>query len=408
MKNKKDILLLCQFFYPEYVSSATLPYDTAVALSEAGFSVGVLCGYPKEYSLGKDIPKKEIHKNIYIKRLKYLQLKRSNFIGRIINYFSFTASVAFNIGYLIKFKTILVYSNPPVLPIVPAIVNKFFKVKIIFVCYDVYPEIALTTNSISESGFISKMMKMANKMIFNSVEMVVALSDEMKRFLINNRPQISDRQIRVIPNWSDGKINNKDVKNLEFKELKGDNNLIVSYFGNMGICQDMNTIIDAMRQLKNNSNIKFLFAGHGNKMKKIKEIVKKENLNNVKIYDFLHGRDFEEALNISDCFLLSLKEGLTGLCVPSKTYSYMMAGKPIIAIMEKDSDIVRDLEEYNCGYSMEVGEYEKLVKAIEKLYSNDVSRKTMGENCKRLFLEKYTKEKCTKEYIDMMKNILEG
>ncbi len=408
MENKKDILFLCQFFYPEYVSSATLPYDTAVALAEAGFSVGALCGYPKEYSLGKNIPKREIYKNIHIRRLRYIQLKRSNFIGRIINYFSFTLSVALNIAHLRKYKTVIVYSNPPVLPIIAAISSKLFKTKIIFVCYDVYPEIALSTNSISETGFISKMMKLANKVIFKRVERVVALSNEMKRFLIKNRPQLSEDKISIIPNWfEDKKDNNNDIKNSIFKEIKGVDNLVVSYFGNMGICQDIDTMVCAIRQLKDNSKIKFLFAGHGNKVEKLKETIKEEKLDNVKIYDFLHGQDFEDALNISDCFIVSLADGITGLCVPSKTYSYMMAGKPIIAIMGKDSDIVRDLEQYSCGYALEVGEYFKLVNAILELYTNRHSRELMGENCRKVFLEKYIKEKCTQQYVDMMKNILE-
>lgn len=409
MKNKKDILLLCQFFYPEYVSSATLPYDTAVALAEAGFSVGALCGYPKEYSLGKNIPRKEIHKNIYIKRLRYIQLKRSKFIERIINYFSFTLSVALNIAHLRKYKAVLVYSNPPLLPIIAVMASKFFKTKIIFVCYDVYPEIALATNSISETGFISKMMKLANKMIFKRVEKVVALSDEMGKFLIENRPQLSEGQISIIPNWFEDKIdNNNDIKNSMLKAIKGKDNLVVSYFGNMGICQDMDTIFDAIRQLKDNSKIKFLFAGHGNKVGKLKKIIKEEKLENVKIFDFLHGQDFEDALNISDCFFVSLTEGLTGLCVPSKTYSYFMSGKPIIAIMGRDSDIVRDLEQHNCGYAMEVGEHLKLISAIEQLYSNSDKRRLMGENCRKVFLEKYTKEKCTQQYVDLMKKLLEA
>ena len=47
--HKRDILFLCQFFYPEKNSSATLPFDTAKFLAEKGYSIDVLCGYPKEY-----------------------------------------------------------------------------------------------------------------------------------------------------------------------------------------------------------------------------------------------------------------------------------------------------------------------------------------------------------------------
>lgn len=74
MKQKKDVLFLCQFFYPEYISSALLPYDTVLALKDAGFSVDALCGYPREYSEGGEIPVKETVNGVGIHRLKYLQV----------------------------------------------------------------------------------------------------------------------------------------------------------------------------------------------------------------------------------------------------------------------------------------------------------------------------------------------
>ena len=55
MREKKDIVFLCQFFHPEYISSAQLPFDTAKALQKAGFSVDVVCGYPKEYYTGSPV-----------------------------------------------------------------------------------------------------------------------------------------------------------------------------------------------------------------------------------------------------------------------------------------------------------------------------------------------------------------
>ncbi len=107
-------------------------------------------------------------------------------------------------------------------------------------------------------------------------------------------------------------------------------------------------------------------------------------------------------------FLVSLAEGLTGLAVPSKTYSYMMAGKPVIAIMGEDSDIARDLKDNDAGYSVQVGESDKLVNAINELKDNEHKRKQMGQNCRNVFLRKYTKEHCTQQYVNMMKKILEA
>jgi len=410
MNKKKDVLFLCQYFYPEYVSSATLPFDTAVALTKTGFTVGALCGYPKEYNLIEKVLLKETHENIEIRRLNYIQLKRSNIIGRLINYFSFTFAIALRFRELRKYKSVIVYSNPPVLPLIAALADKFFNTKVVFVSYDIYPEMAHVTNSISENGIISKMMKYVNEIVFKHVTKVVAISNEMKAYLLNNRSALSEQQIEVIPNWYEDKglSNTRDSLNNElFSSIKKNGNLVVSYFGNLGICQDLDTILDAILQLKEDSNVQFVFAGHGNKMKMLKSIVEKEALNNVTVFDFLHGQDFQDALNISDCFLVSLAEGVTGLGVPSKTYSYMMAGKPVIAIMGEDSDIARDLKDNNAGYSMQVGESSKLVSVIKELRDDEDKRKYKGENCRNIFLEKYKKEKCTQQYVEMMNRILE-
>ena len=83
MNSKKDILFLCQFFHPEYISSAQLPFDTAKALAKAGFSVDVLCGYPKEYYSGPQVPETEAIDGVTIHRLHYLQPDRSSTFGRL-------------------------------------------------------------------------------------------------------------------------------------------------------------------------------------------------------------------------------------------------------------------------------------------------------------------------------------
>jgi hypothetical protein len=115
MREKKNVLFLCQFFYPEYISSATLPFDTAKALTKAGFKVGVLCGYPKEYNKNKEVMLEENYEGIEIRRLKYIQMKRSNILGRLVNYFSFTASVLARFGRLKYYESLIVYSNPPLI-----------------------------------------------------------------------------------------------------------------------------------------------------------------------------------------------------------------------------------------------------------------------------------------------------
>ena len=402
MKKKKDILFICQFFYPEYISSAQLPFETLQALQKEGFQVGALCGYPHEYSKETNLPTKEGVDGIDIRRLKYIQLDRSGFLGRLVNYFSFTFMVLLNLFRVRQYETVVVYSNPPILPWIASWAKLLFGTKLVFVAYDLYPEVATVTNTLRQGNMICRLMEHINKVVFRRADRVVALSQEMKEFIVAHRPIDADRVV-VIPNWYEDKGAERPKREENRFYPQVGERFVVSYFGNMGTMQDMDTILGAIRQLRE-ENVYFLFAGHGNKMEKLKKIVAEEGISNIAIYDFLHGQDFQDALNISNCAFVSLEKGATGLCAPSKTYSYMMRGIPLLAIMD-EGDIVRDCEA-GAGIWVRNGESEKLAKAIRELSADPARADTMREICRRIYLENYTTPICTGKYVTMFRELM--
>ena len=403
MKKKRDILLLCQFFYPEYISSATLPYDTALALKKAGFSVDALCGYPKEYAGESPVPQKETVEGIGIHRLKYLQLSRAGFLGRLVNYLSFTLAVLLHLGKMAKYRAVVVYSNPPILPWLAVWARKLFGTKLIFVAYDLYPEMAVRTNSLRQGSVICRLMEHINRRVYPNADAVVALSTEMREFILENR-EIAPEKVHVIPNWyRDEGLLLHNRRGNRFREVtKG--RFTVAYFGNMGTVQDMKTILDAVGILKNQEDIFFLFAGHGNKFQTVRDFLVEEKVENAALYPFLHGEDFQDALAISNCALVCLAPNNTGLCVPSKTYSYMMRGLPLLAIMD-ESDIVRDIES-GAGLWVRNGQAQKLAQAILTLKDDPDRCQAMSRRCRELYLEKYTTEICTETYTKLFRELL--
>jgi glycosyltransferase involved in cell wall biosynthesis len=275
-----------------------------------------------------------------------------------------------------------------------------FGTKLYFVAYDLYPELAVQTHSLREGSVICRLMEHINRCIYTRADGVVVLSNEMREFVLANRPIDPDR-VHVIANWYEDEKQEENPENGFASMVEG--RFVVSYFGNMGICQDMQTILDAMRLLKE-ENVFFLFAGHGTKMEALKAAVEEEGFSNVRIFDFLHGQQFRDALAISDCALVSLAEGTTGLCVPSKTYSYMMKGIPLLAIMD-EGDIVRDVEA-GAGCWVRNGDAQGLADAIRTMGSDSCRLNGMREKCRELYLEKYTREICTGKYVSLFqKNI---
>lgn len=399
MSKKKDFLFLLQYFYPEYISSATLPFDTASKLTEKGYTVDVLCGYPHEYCEEKNIHKTETVNKIFIRRVKYLQLSRKKKIGRLVNYLSLNVSIFFRFLTMRKYKTIIVYSNPPILPLIAALASKLFKCKLVFVAYDLYPEVALRTGFLSENSIITKFMNYINNTVYVNAEDVIALSSEMKNYIVQNR-KIAEQKVHVIPNWYKDEYctEEKIRENIFHNIVQG--RFVIGYFGNMGIAQDMEPIKEAIRFYKNSPELCFLLAGHGSKHSQIEYMIKEEKINNVFLYNFLRGDDYLDALRISNCAIVSLEKGLTGLCVPSKTYAYMMQGLPIIAIMD-ESDIVQAVQE-GAGYHIEGNSRQALVDLIAKIKNEPAECEKKGRISRKIYQEKYTPEKCLDEYLRIL------
>lgn len=404
MRCKKDILFLCQFFYPEYNSSATLPFDTAKYLSSKGFSVDALVGYPKEYSNDINIPDNETIEGVNIKRIKYLQLGRVGKISRLINYFSFTFKAWLKTSYLRNYKTVIVYSNPPVLPIVPICAKKRYGTKIVFVAYDIYPEVAYASNSLRPGSIISKVMGWINKKLYRTVDCVIALTDEMKSFLLANRLELSPERVVTISNWAHEKESSPDHRAYKRFNYK-DGQFIVSYFGNLGTCQDVDTMMKTAELLRDNDNIRFLIVGHGNKIPDVKRIIIEKNLNNVQLLDFLTGKEFEQAVSISSCCIVSLERGLKGTCAPSKYYSYLQGGKPVLAVVEKDSYLAAEVESEQIGYSVETGDSEGLKNAIIKLEENRDECSAMGIRAKELYRRAYSYVVSMNKYEHLLRSL---
>lgn len=401
----KDVLFLCQYFYPEYNSSATLPFDTAVYLAQHGKSVDVLCGYPKEYTDEASVPTEEDKDGVHIRRIHYLQLSRGGKFGRLINYFSFTLFALIRVFLLRKYRTVIVYSNPPILPFVTIIANALFKTEFIFVAYDIYPEVAYASHSVKRGDLIDCVMKRLNHQLYKRAAKIVALTDEMKYFILSQRPETSEEKVCVIPNWAHERkqvITNKSIS--EFNNLQ--DKFVVSYFGNMGICQDIETMLAAIRMLETDPKIHFLIAGHGSKKAEFEEQVK--DIYNVTVTSFLTGTAFECAVAISSCCIVSLEPGLMGTCAPSKYYSYLQGGCPVIAITEDSSYLAQELKQENIGIHVCNGDGEGLVAAIKALMNDQQICVEMGHNAERLYKMKYDQPVTLKKYDDVISSILQN
>ena len=397
---KKDVLFLSQHFYPEHISSATLPFDAARYLVEQGLTVGALCGYPKEFLMAHQsgIPKGETVDGVSIKRLRYLHANRRSVVGRVLNFFSFSAGVFCHLRELKKAACVVVYSNPPVLPLAAVAAKKLFHTKIVFVSYDVYPETAYAAGTFGAGHPIARAMRTVNRSLFKCCDAVVALSEDMKTFLHKNRAIPADR-ITVIPNWA-----SEEDEMPEGTPHKAAEPFTVAYLGNMGVVQDMKTMTDACRQLQD-SDVCFSFTGRGCKLEEVRCAI--SDCRNAEISNFLIGDEFIQKIAQASVCVVSLEPGLTGLCAPSKYYSYLCAGKPVIFIGDSQSCLAQDVIENRIGYVVENGDSQALCDLLLQMKQNPQETALMAQRAKALYDGQYAKRHALQRYFAVVDAMLD-
>lgn len=395
--HKKRLLFMCQYFYPETLSSAVLPYELACELKKNGFDVAALVGYPNEY-LRTDykVGKYEKVNGIGIQRLKYSGLNRRSNKGRLLNMISLSMSYLCHPWLIKKSDTLLCFTNPPVLPIIAALQSKKYHKKLAVVIYDLYPDGPVKLGYLRENSLIIKGFTNAIKKVFMQCSKIIVLSSEMKEKLLIEYDIDSDI-IEIIPNWY------QDCH--KYLSYEPSFPLKIIYGGNMGEGQEMDTLLKTAKLLSDDSCFQFIFVGQGSQKPKIDSYIKDNKLTNCSSYDFLVKTKYDKLIEGASLSCLSLKEEIWGIGSPSKFYGYLAAKKPVIAIVPENTDIARDIKEYACGIHISIGDAEALVGFLKRCADDTDYLKFMSENAYKLFLDKYTLEKSTEKYEKILKSI---
>ncbi|MDQ9821926.1 hypothetical protein RFZ44_00865, partial [Acinetobacter sp. 163] len=75
-----------------------------------------------------------------------------------------------------------------------------FGTKLVFVAYDLYPEVATVTGTLRQGNLICRLMEHINKCVYRRCDQVVSLSSEQQVYILAHRP-VAAEKVRVIPNW---------------------------------------------------------------------------------------------------------------------------------------------------------------------------------------------------------------
>lgn len=400
----KSLLLISQYFYPEMISTGHILTELLAELSLKGVETSVICAQPTYYTRDK-VKRRLNYEGISIVRTANTQHDKNTLKGKLFNSASFfVMAVALALKERVNGPVLLV-TNPPFLGLAGPILKFWRRRRFLVVIHDLYPDIAVSMGYLRENSPLAVLWKALNRWVFNQASFVIVLGRDMQPQVRKHIPLQDHDKVVYIPNWADPcLIQPVEVEdNPLINEIGLAGKFIVQYSGNMGLTHDMETIIEAARELRDLEKVHFLMIGGGGKLKAIQRMATTYGLSNMTFLPYQPRENLKNSLGASHVSLVSLKNGGKGLSVPSKLYGIMASGRPTIAIVPEGSEVALTLGEFDCGIVTPPRDVTALVKAIRWLMDHDKTRREMGERAHKAFLDNFTVGHCVEKYLELIK-----
>ncbi|HET7212242.1 MAG TPA: glycosyltransferase family 4 protein, partial [Terriglobia bacterium] len=187
------------------------------------------------------------------------------------------------------------------------------------------------------------------------------------------------------------------------KRPDAEKTFVVGYTGNIGLAQELATLLDAADALQA-SAVKFLLVGEGTDKARLRKLARIRGLGNV---EFLEGVPRERVAPIMascDALLLMLRrDPLFEITIPSKLYEYMAAGKPILCSVGGEAAGL--VARARCGIAVAPSDGEALAQAVERLREAPALCRDMGRRGKRCARQRFSRDSLMADYAESIERL---
>jgi colanic acid biosynthesis glycosyl transferase WcaI len=364
------LLLISQYYWPESFGAGEWTTELAEWLYSRGHEVCVLTAFPN-YPDGIVFPEyrgrifqQEVRNGVRIVRTWFYATPRTRSIWqRVLSQVSF--SVTLLLGLLaVGSPDVIWYCSPPLPGTISAwLLARAFGAAFVLNVSDIEPERSVALALFRNRALIS-ILNAVERFAYRQADRICVLSKYTADHLAEKG--VPAAKLLVTPAWANAAVIRPLLNGPSLREELGiaDHEFVVLYSGNMGYTMgDLETVVKAARSLAEKQDIRFILAGDGVRRKHLEGLA--AGLNNVMFLPIQSRERYARLLNAADACVVTLSREGTTASVPSKTYSIMAAGKPVLAICEPANEIARLVRQEDCGVQTSNGDVQALVKAIQ-------------------------------------------
>ncbi len=277
-------------------------------------------------------------------------------------------------------------------------------VPFVYIVHDIYPDVLLRLGILTNQRILNLIGRVEGFFYGRAVRISV-LSTGFKENLI--RKGVSETKIVIIPACVDVDfIRPLSRENTLREQWQLKDKFVVLYAGNIGLSQGLETCLEAARLLTGYPDIVIVLVGEGASKAALQQVAKERGMANVKFFPFLPREEVPLLYSLADCCLVSLKRDIVAESVPSKAYSIMAGGRPILATVNQETEVGSFLKDVKCGLCVPPENPRALADAILALHKDAALCSEMGRRGREYVVEHYSREVAAKQYYEVIEQAL--
>ena len=374
--NKLRLVVLCPHFAPDLAPTGVVMTRIVTELAARGHELHVVTSLPwyRNHAIepgwgGRLWRTEKTEWGSIIRVHPFPGKSKSNLLRRALGFIAFSYAVGIRSvhadGFPFKVDGVLAMSPPLTLGLTGWFTKIIRRAPLVFNIQDVFPDAAIQTGAISNKKIIAA-AKWLERVSYQRSDAVVLLSRDLRANIANKIDTKFHDRLHVIPNFVDTHAITPQNRMTAYRtELGIGDQLVVMYAGNVGFSQSLNLVAEAAAKFP---EIAFVINGDGAARKKLQQDC--AHLANVYFGDYQPIERLSEVLATGDIHLVPLRAGLASVSVPSKSYSILAAGRPMLAAIDPNTEIPNMLRESGAGIAVEPDSAPAFIEALGQLVSN--------------------------------------
>jgi colanic acid biosynthesis glycosyl transferase WcaI len=386
------LTLLYHYFHPDDVVSARLFSDIAEGMAARGWQVVAMPCRRGCRDESVEHSTEDTWAGGRIERVWRPNLQQASAKGRILNAAWMLAAWGWRAFTMPRHKNeVMVVGTDPILSVLVALPWKFFRpnAKVVHWCHDLYPEAAVSEGMVKPGSMPVRMLQRLLKHAYKRCSLIADLGPCMAALL---KGYGSPARTATLTPWALVEPEGIAQPDAEVREkLFGPQaGLGLLYSGTFGRAHTYEEFL-ALARLLRESNVRFCFAGRGNRADELKKAVTPED-GNVTFAGFAPEAELEKRLTACDLHLVSLRPEWTGTVVPSKFFGALAAGRGVLYAGSPDSAIARWVREFRVGWVLDPANLQQVAAELRELAANPAALAALRERCFAAYRTHFSKE----------------